>query len=291
MNRLSIRFVIIIFLSFFSLTVFAQQKKVAVYVTGQQTAVNKVLGDKLVEAFAKSGKYIAIERTSNFLAELSKEQNYQRTGAVDDNELSRLGKQFGVQLVCVADISEVFGQKYVSARLINVESAEVVNTSNTNSTLDKMEELLKVADKITKELTDKTVQEKTEEEEAKQKAQVELNKNLEKAVSDGYIQVDNIMFVVSKNYPAFTSYNQAKKAAQKMSLGGYTDWRLPTSTEIMIIMDFCERNHKIYSQFPSSLLRYGCADNYYVENGRVVKYYGGFSCAVIFVRDVKERDR
>jgi len=152
---------LIMLLSFLLLTSFAQQQKVAVYVTGQQTEVNKVLGDKLVEAFARSGKYIAIERTASFLAELSKEQNYQRTGAVDDNEVSRLGKQFGVQLVCVADVSEVFGQKYVSARLINVETAEVVNTTNTSSNLESMDELLRVSNKIANELTVKTAQENT----------------------------------------------------------------------------------------------------------------------------------
>lgn len=288
MNRLVFRFILIIFLSFFSLTAFAQQKKVAVYVTGQQTGVNKVLGDKLVEAFAKSGKYIAIERTSSFLAELSKEQNYQRTGAVDDNELSRLGKQFGVQLVCVADISEVFGQKYVSARLINVESAEVANTSNTNSNLDNMGELLKVADKIAKELTDKTVQEKAEEEAAKQKEQAELIKKLEKAVSDGYIQVDNIMFVVSQQYPRYR-FKHAEEAAQNMRLGGYADWRLPTANECFFIMDFCSRNHEIYDKFPDGRLDYlGCADNYYISyDGTIVKGYKDYERRIIFVRDVK----
>ena len=97
----------ILLLSTISLTAFAQQK-VAVYVTGKESGINKVLGDQLVAAFTKSGKYVAIERTASFLAELGKEQNYQRTGAVDDHELSRLGKQFGVQFVSVADVSDVF---------------------------------------------------------------------------------------------------------------------------------------------------------------------------------------
>ena len=70
----------IILLSALSLTAFAQQKKVAVYVTGQQTGINKVLGDQLVAAFSQSGDYVAIERTSAFLAELGKEQKYQRPG-------------------------------------------------------------------------------------------------------------------------------------------------------------------------------------------------------------------
>lgn len=159
MLKKKIEIIFVLMLSLLSLTSFAQQKKVAVYVTGQQTDINKVLGDKLVEAFAKSGKYMAIERTSSFLAELSKEQNYQRTGAVDDNEVSRIGKQFGVQLVCVADISEAYEQKYVSARLIDVETAEIINATNMSSQLNSIEELKRVSNTIATELTTKTIQE------------------------------------------------------------------------------------------------------------------------------------
>ena len=143
---------LILLLSALSLTVFAQQKKVAVYVTGQESAINKVLGDKLVAGFAQSEEYVAIERTVSFLAELGKEQNYQRSSAVDDKELSRLGKQFGAQLVCVADILDVFEEKYISARLIDVESAEVLKASNISSPLNSMQELLNVATKLTREL-------------------------------------------------------------------------------------------------------------------------------------------
>ena len=283
---------LIILLSCLTMTGFAQQKKVAVYVTGQQTGVNKVLGDKLVEAFAKSGKYIAIERTASFLAELGKEQNYQRTGAVDDNELSRLGKQFGVQLVCVADISEVFGQKYVSARLIDVESAEVVNSSNTNSNLDSMNELLKVSQKLATELTAQTVQEKAEEQAAIQKEQEELIKRLKKALSDGYIQLDNLMFVVSTYYPKMT-YKRAEEAAQTMALAGYSDWRLPKTTEIYIIVDFMRRNYKICEGFPDGWGAFGCADNYYYDGGKVYKGYNtnDYAKRIIFVRDVKNGEQ
>ena len=144
----------------FASVIFGQQQKVAVYVIGGQDAgINKVLGDQLVAAFANSGKYIAIERTASFLAELSKEQNYQYTGAVDFNELSRLGRQFGVQLVCVVDVSNVFGQKYVSAHLIDVESAEVTNTANVTNSLSSMNELMTAAQSIARTLTGKTSKE------------------------------------------------------------------------------------------------------------------------------------
>lgn len=206
---------LIMLLSFLLLTSFAQQQKVAVYVTGQQTDVNKVLGDKLVEAFARSGKYMAIERTASFLAELSKEQNYQRTGAVDDNEVSRLGKQFGVQLVCVADVSEVFGQKYVSARLINVETAEVVNTTNTSSNLGTMEELLRVSNKIANELTLKTAQENT--------------------ASEYNISYSEFCYRI-KDYYAYPTTGYLLKKSDKIKETGHYLWFLPAFTALGVGM-------------------------------------------------------
>jgi hypothetical protein len=280
---------IIILLSVVALTAFAQQKKVAVYVTGEQSGISKVLGDQLVAAFAKSGKYIAIERTASFLAELGKEQNYQRTGAVDDNELSRLGKQFGVQLVCVADVSDVFGEKYVSARLIDVESAEVINTSNASSKLENMPELLKVTDKLAKELTAKTVQEKAAEAALEQQAKEAEIKRLKKAVLDGYIQLDNIMFVVSTRYPEMTHVN-AKNEAKNMNLGGYHDWRLPSPSEMSRIMNVSKQYHSTYADFPVvrfSGYGFGCSDNYcYNSGGSITRDWNAWKLAVVFVRDV-----
>lgn len=226
------RKLLFILLSALSLTAFAQQKKVAVYVTGQPSGINKVLGDQLVSAFAKSGKYIAIERTASFLAELGKEQNYQRTGAVDDNELSRLGKQFGVQLVCVADISEVFGEKYVSSRLIDVESAEVVNTSNATSKLDNMQELLKVTDNLAKELTAKTVQEKAIEAAAKQREYAETEAKFKKQLEQGYIQIGSLYVTISYSKG---SWKTACKIAAECRIGNMSSWRIPTISEFTVV--------------------------------------------------------
>ena len=133
---------LILLLSVFSLTISAQQKKVAVYVTGNDS-INDILGSRLVDGIAKSGKYIAIERTASFLSELSKEQNYQSTGAVDDSEISRLGKQFGVDYVCVASTFDVWGsEKYISTRMIDVETAEVVVSSSSNGSIASSSQLI-----------------------------------------------------------------------------------------------------------------------------------------------------
>jgi hypothetical protein len=136
------RKLLILLLSALSLTIFAQQKKVAVYVTGDDP-VNDIVGSRLVDGIARSGKYIAIERTASFLSELSKEQNYQTTGAVDDNEISRLGKQFGVDYVCVASTFDVWGsEKYISTRMIDVETAEVVVSSSSNGSIASSSQLI-----------------------------------------------------------------------------------------------------------------------------------------------------
>ena len=148
MNKFFLTFAFLVL----SLTMFAQQKKVAVYVTGEDVGINKVLGSKLVSAIARSEKYSAIERTESFLAELSKEQNYQRTGAVDDSELSRLGKQFGVQYICVAAVSEAFNEKYLSARLIDVESAQVERTASSSGAIQSLESLVTAANAVSTEL-------------------------------------------------------------------------------------------------------------------------------------------
>ena len=144
--------ILIILLSALSLTAFAQQKKVAVYVTGEDAEINKVLGSKLVTAIARSEEFSAIERTTAFLTELSKEQNYQRTGAVDDDEISRLGKQFGVQYVCVAAVTEAFNEKYLTARLIDVESAQVERTASSSGAIQSLDSLISAANTVSDNL-------------------------------------------------------------------------------------------------------------------------------------------
>lgn len=144
---------LLIFLSALSLTAFAQQKKtVAVYVMGEDEGITKVLSNKLVSAIASSREYTAVERTADFLSELKKEQNYQRSGAVDDNELSRIGKQLCVQYVCVAAVSKAFEENYLSARIINVESAQVERTASSSGSIAKLTDLIEAANTVSTDL-------------------------------------------------------------------------------------------------------------------------------------------
>jgi hypothetical protein len=107
-----------------------QKEKVAIYTTdnsGQN--IVEFVGDFLTNAIVKRGQYMAIERTAQFLAELNKEQSFQRGGAVDDSQISRLGKNMGVQLVCVVKIGKSGEQLFISARLVDVETAALKSTA------------------------------------------------------------------------------------------------------------------------------------------------------------------
>lgn len=125
------------------------KQKVAVYVTGDvEAGYKKVIGSKLVTGITRSEGYAAVERTADFLAELTKEQDYQMSGAVSDNQIARLGQQFGVRYVLVADISEVFESMFISARMIDVQTAQITNSTESNAVVGSMENLSNLAEKI-----------------------------------------------------------------------------------------------------------------------------------------------
>ena len=129
---------------------FAQDlPKIAVYVTGNVGADEKeALGTRILTSLVNSGRYMAIERSNAFLAEIDKEHIKQRSGAIDDSQISELGKQFGVKFVCIAAITPAFGDYQVSARIIDVETAVVVAMGDTNSPLKSLDDLTDASNKI-----------------------------------------------------------------------------------------------------------------------------------------------
>jgi TolB-like protein len=122
----------------------------AVYVTGKgmEPDEKKVLNVNIVGHFVSNGKFEVIERLDDFLNEIETEQKKQRSGSVDESQISRLGKQYGVQFVCVTDVTNVKDSKYISARLIDVETAKVVATGKATSKLESIEQIEEVALKI-----------------------------------------------------------------------------------------------------------------------------------------------
>uniref|UniRef100_UPI0040578409 FlgO family outer membrane protein n=1 Tax=Alistipes sp. TaxID=1872444 RepID=UPI0040578409 len=136
-----------------SFGVFAQPstKKVGIYITGEINAnYKKVIVSKMISQITQTDGFVAVERTNEFLSALSREQDYQLSGAVSDNDIARLGAQFGVHYVLVADLSELFEEVFVSARAIDVETAQIIAATETNSKVDSMQSLTDLANNLSK---------------------------------------------------------------------------------------------------------------------------------------------
>jgi len=133
--------------------------KIAVYVTGNaKEDEKKALGTRMLASLANSKRYKGIERSSAFLAEVAKEHVKQRSGDIDDNQISALGKQFGVKFVCIADITPAFGEFQVSARIINVETAEVEFIGDASGSLKSMADLERISNMVVNNMFGNSVQ-------------------------------------------------------------------------------------------------------------------------------------
>ncbi len=134
-----------------TMTAFAQ-KTVAVYVTaseGVTQETKRVLGSELVAAITKTADYIAVERTTDFMAQVAKEQgNYE----IDDAALYDLGRKFGASNVCVADVTKFGDEYYIVARLLDIKTSKVWKTAKKYSTLKSLRELVEISEALANEL-------------------------------------------------------------------------------------------------------------------------------------------
>ena len=115
-----------------------QRLKLAVYATGNIDALLKNIAQNNASTeLVNCGRYQMIERSAEFLRFVSEEQNYQRSGAVDDNQIAELGKQYGADCVYVVDITCIDSYLYVATRMIDVTlstSQRAGDAENTNYT-------------------------------------------------------------------------------------------------------------------------------------------------------------
>ncbi len=147
MNKIIRIFLVILMLSG---AAFANaQKQVAVYVTGDQDdAVKKVLGSKMVSFITKAEGFKAVERTADFLAEIQSEHDYQLSGEVSNEQIKRLGNKYGAQYVAVIDAAELFGEFFVSSRLIDVQTGAIESSYEASGEANNMQALSKLASDV-----------------------------------------------------------------------------------------------------------------------------------------------
>lgn len=125
-------FFLLVFVSITSVAL--GQQKIAVYAQQENTSgFDQGTKDFVVAEFVKAlngGQYTAMNRDKEFKEAISREIEYEQSGAVSDKQIARLGKQSGVTLVCVISFRKVLGKQNIEARIIDVETAEIVNSEN-----------------------------------------------------------------------------------------------------------------------------------------------------------------
>jgi len=132
------------------------KRTVAVYMAGEEPegakGVHGIMGGELARVLSESDKYTAVDRTEVILEQLDKEHVYQRSGAVDDDQIKAIGHQLGVGFLCISNINAVGKGYYLDTRLVDVVTAEIIRSVTATSTLKDANEMSTVGRNIALEL-------------------------------------------------------------------------------------------------------------------------------------------
>ncbi len=122
--------------------IFAQTKKVDILEVvdreGKLSYGNKMmLRSNLARAVANTVGYEAYDRTD--MDAIMSEHDFQRTGMVSDDQIKQFGQMTGVSLILVAEAALVGNNSmFVSAKILNVETAKVEMMDNISMGLEAM---------------------------------------------------------------------------------------------------------------------------------------------------------
>ena len=117
---------------FICIAVFLQaQTKIAVYVSSVlPDEHNTLLADNLVEAFAESDKYIAVNRSRALYDLLKKAYQIQQDGHIDFAQVVNATKQFGETQLCAVSVIKINNTYVFRASILDVESNTVIKSTS-----------------------------------------------------------------------------------------------------------------------------------------------------------------
>lgn len=141
----------------FSIPAMAASKKVAVYVEGQISKSDKtIVSSAVISRMSGNKDFKPFERNTAFINSLNKEQDYQLSGEVSEKEIRKIGERMGVDYVIVVNvIRSSDDQCHMSARLINLESGEILKSVNLRRDYEGSQTLSSMASNIAYRLIDK----------------------------------------------------------------------------------------------------------------------------------------
>ena len=148
---------LILLLSALSVTIFAQEKQVAILepiaITKEVSSMHRsMVRGEMVKAIGRQSGYAAFTRTD--IDQIMSEQNFQQSGMVDDATRKRIGAMQGVDYVCVTKITKEGNNYYLEANLVNIETGKISNPATQYGELEggSLSNMLAACEKLAAEL-------------------------------------------------------------------------------------------------------------------------------------------
>lgn len=126
------KFLLFLFVAVSCVAFASAQKKVAVYAVGEiSNEAKSVVCSSVLARLSGNKDYKAFERNSAFVNAIDKEQDFQTSGEVPENEIRAVAQRMGVDYVIIVNTVVSSDRKcHMSARLINLVTGEILKTAN-----------------------------------------------------------------------------------------------------------------------------------------------------------------
>ena len=128
--------------------------RVAFYFVGEEPreGVFRPLGGQITKAVVESGEYIAVDRTAALRTLLSSERDYQMSGAVDEDQMAALGKEWGVKYVISIEITKSIDAFYIEAKMVDVEGSYIAKMGHVETKFRSSVDVTAAAEKLVADL-------------------------------------------------------------------------------------------------------------------------------------------
>jgi len=131
--------------------------KIAVYVFGADImALNRAMATQLITALVKIGRYQAAENYKDFFNFAAKEQ-MGNAALVNSKWAEKLGRQFGLDYVCLAEITVASGERQVAAHVYDVKTGELTASAAGVVPLKKQTDVVSVSEQMVNVMLKKTL--------------------------------------------------------------------------------------------------------------------------------------
>ena len=121
---------------------------IAAYVFGaEDPALNRAMATRLMATLSTSGRYHVLDEYKEFLNK-AEEERRDSAAYMSAERIKRLGRQFGAEYVCVAEICKAFGEYQAVAHILDVESGRVAAAGAGDIPLKALVDLTAAAEQI-----------------------------------------------------------------------------------------------------------------------------------------------